>query len=162
MRRKKFLVALNAVIKRRELAPSDPQVHRITVQFFSHVDPAIKPLVKQVIQDEQSGTLGGQTLHAFNEDYHKKFSKSLGCRHAYVDCAILLDPSKKQTLLQSLHDDISAEEFYPLQQCIDIHKALLKDAPTLAPSFVEKCRARFPLASYFAVVVEEEDEKENQ
>jgi len=162
LRRKKYLVALRSMLKGRAIAPEDPQIHRNTVRLFSHVDPEMRPLVRQVIQEEQARILTGQTTTQFNDAYLKRHSKSLAGRHAYTDVAALLDGSRKEALYKALHDDISDTAYNALDNCIQVHKSLVKQAPALARSYFDKCHTAFPLATYFVLVVEEEDKEQEK
>lgn len=159
IRRKKFLVALKAVNKGRKLAPLHPGVHLITVKFLLNAAQVTNPLVKQVIDEEQVSILNGQTLANFNSAFLQSNSKSLSARHAFTVCAILLDPSKKEEYLRNLCADLSDVGFFPLKECIEIHKYLLQESATPALSYFEKCKERFPMATYFSPPKNEEEEE---
>jgi len=158
MHRKKYLVAFKSVNKGRKLALDNPWVHQITVRLFAF-SGEMNPLVKQVIQEEKDSVLKGRSLTEFNEQFFKYHSMSLAARHAYTQCAILLDSSKKQDYLRNLHSDLGDTGFYPLEETSAVHKYFLKEAPDLAVTYAEQAKSKFPLATYFNPEEDKEDEK---
>jgi len=101
MHRKKYLLALKAIIKGLTINPHNPEIHYCIVKFFHTVSSAenLHPQMKMVINIEKETILNGHTLQAHNEQFFSAAQKShVAGRLAYVRSTILLAPEKKINL----------------------------------------------------------------
>eukprot|EP00742_Colponemidia_sp_Colp-10_P007680 GILJ01008278.1.p1 GENE.GILJ01008278.1~~GILJ01008278.1.p1 ORF type:complete len:869 (-),score=166.02 GILJ01008278.1:155-2761(-) len=150
IRKKKYLLALQALTRLRKLFPEHPETHRRTVQFFHQVDGVnLHPAVAEVIATERNGILNGSSLVDFNSQFVAKFGQSLPHRRAAAESLWLVAPAQKRQVLDLLNnlDGASAH----LEECTGAYEFLVQKMQDneSAQSFANSCRSIFPLASTF-------------
>jgi len=157
---------LQAVLKARALEPENPQVHKQTVKFLhivgSQLD-SLKPVVKNVIVGERDKILGGKSLESFNREFLQKFSSSLPHRHVAAELIFLLSNNSNEAVkLVSNLDDIRGHK--KLKECIAIHQTISEvfGDKGAAEEYKKKCKALFPLATYFMEPAEVEQRKKER
>jgi len=152
MHRKKYLLALKAIIKGLSINPNSPAIHYRVVKFFHTVasEQNLHPQTKKVIDLEKETILNGRTLQAYNEQFFSAQKSRVAGHLAYVQSAILLAPEKKNKpeIIKLLND--VEDPSYPVKDCRAVHAYFIQEySPTLAEEYLQKCHELFPLASYF-------------
>ncbi|GAQ88611.1 N-terminal acetyltransferase [Klebsormidium nitens] len=170
IRKKKLLLALQAVKRLVSIDVTHPDVHRSLVTLFHTVDTSPAPdsesaeLVHRVIAEERKEitALAGQSLQEYNEAFLKEHSGSLLHRAAAAEVVVLLDCSRTAEAVGIVEeasargagkDEALAEgvKTWELKDCIRVHRLLqqkLGDAKAAA-RWKERCSGYFPYSTYF-------------
>lgn len=110
VKRGKYLMALQALIRGKALNPVDPDIFFRVVQFLHKVQAEAKanhPLVGEVITLEQEGLQEGSSLSGYLEAFKDKAKKlSLKHRVAAVKATLLLKPEAGQEIMTYLADGL--------------------------------------------------------
>ncbi|KAL2608858.1 hypothetical protein R1flu_027431 [Riccia fluitans] len=169
-RKKKILLAFQAVKKQLKLDASNPNVHRNLISFFNMVDnlPAAETpgekLVRQVIAVERDALsiLGNQPLLEVNRAFLEANKDSLLHRAAAAEVLALLSPESKEEAVKIIEDSVNPPVAeggaiaagvgeWVLKDCVAVHKILLtvmKDE-NAASRWRVRMADLFPYSTYF-------------
>jgi len=147
--RKKYLVALRAILKGLSLKPSSPQVHERIIRFFHAVslEENLNPDIIEPIEIHKKEILKGSSLHEFNEHFFKTNNQTVAGRYAYYQSAILLNPEVKSKMVKLILDPTDTE--YGVKTCIKIYDYLSKEFPDSLVEYKEYCHKIYPYSTFF-------------
>ncbi|KAB5574252.1 hypothetical protein DKX38_001446 [Salix brachista] len=169
MRRKKILLALQAVKQLLRLDAESADSHRCLVRFFHKVGTMTSPvtdtekLVWSVLEAERPliSQLREKSLTEANMIFFEKHEDSLMHRAAVAEMLSVLEPNKKLEAVKLIEDStnnpapineaLGAVNEWKLKDCIAVHKllvAVLND-PDAALRWKLRCAQYFPCSTYF-------------
>ncbi|BBN20005.1 N-alpha-acetyltransferase 15/16, NatA auxiliary subunit [Marchantia polymorpha subsp. ruderalis] len=169
-RKRKILLAFQAVKKLLKLDADNPNVHRSLIYFFNMVDnlpgaqsPAEK-LVQEVISVERDAltALGNKSLLEMNKAFLEAHKESLLHRAAAAEVLVLLSPDSKEEAVKVIEDSVNPPVApggaigdgvgeWELDDCVAVHKILLtsvKDEDA-ASRWRVRMADLFPHSTYF-------------
>jgi len=162
IRKKKYLLALQAVKKASELNSDHPEVHKLKIRFFSAINNSkdfVHPNIKKVIELEQIKLLDKSNLKDFNDSFLEKYKNSISHRAAAAEIILLYFTEDKQRALQLLTD----LNGYTLKDCMRIYNILESVDSIIAANYKTKCYSLFKNSIFFgAKTVKQEAEEKNQ
>jgi len=162
IRKKKYLLALQAVKKASELNSDHPEVHKLKIRFFSTINnnkDFVHPNIKKVIELEQIKLLDKSNLKDFNDAFLAKYKNSISHRAAAAEIILLYFTEDKQRALQLLTD----LNGYTLKDCMKIYNILESVDSIIAANYKTKCCALFKNSIFFgAKTVKQEAEEKSQ
>ncbi|KAH7283085.1 hypothetical protein KP509_35G060100 [Ceratopteris richardii] len=170
MRKKKYLLALQALKRQLKLGLESPDVHRCIIRFFNDVDNLPPPstdsgkLVNSVIELERScfKSIESKTLLQANESFLNMNKDSLRHRAAAAEVLFLLAPEQKSTAVEILESSVCSHSAgggeiaegvpsWGLKDCClvyDIFSNTLKDLDA-ASRWKSRCADLFPFSTFF-------------
>jgi len=153
LRKKKFLLVLQALKKATQISPNHPQVHQNKIRLFHEVSRGtVHENVQRVINFEAEHLLGKQhtNLRQVNDDFLEKNKHSYPHRVAVAETLLYLDPSNKQTALNLVLDTSGTGCTHQL--CAQVYETLknLFNDSNAAEEYKAKCHKLFPLTPFFA------------
>uniref|UniRef100_A0A7N0VK31 Uncharacterized protein n=2 Tax=Kalanchoe fedtschenkoi TaxID=63787 RepID=A0A7N0VK31_KALFE len=169
MRKKKILLALQAVKQMLRLDADHPDSHRCLIRFFHQVGSMgvtvtdASKLVGSVLEAERStvSQLHERSLIEANSSFLDKHKDSLMHRAAVAEMTVLLEPNKKSESINIIEESTNnllssdaalvAIRQWKLKECISIHRLLdsvLLDKEA-ALRWKTRCSEYFPYSVYF-------------
>ncbi|KAG5229091.1 acetyltransferase-related family protein [Salix suchowensis] len=169
MRKKKILLALQAVKQLLRLDAESADSHRCLVRFFHKVGTMTSPvtdaekLVWSVLEAERPliSQLREKSLTEANMIFFEKHEDSLMHRAAVAEMLSVLEPNKKLEAVKLIEDStnnpapingaLGPVNEWKLKDCIAVHKllvAVLND-PDAALRWKLRCAQYFPCSTYF-------------
>ncbi|XP_026408454.1 N-terminal acetyltransferase A complex auxiliary subunit NAA15-like [Papaver somniferum] len=163
MRRKKILLAYQAVKHLLRLDADSPDTHRCLIRFFHKVDSMPAPvtdsekLVWSVLEAERAtlSQVHENSLTEANNSFLEKHKDSLMHRAAAAEMSFLLEPSKKSKVIKLIEDTANGApgpvKQWRLKDCVAVHKLLgtvLGDSDA-ASRWKIRCAELFPFSCYF-------------
>ncbi|KAJ6394584.1 hypothetical protein OIU77_023734 [Salix suchowensis] len=169
MRKKKILLALQAVKQLLRLDAESADSHRCLVRFFHEVGTMTSPvtdaekLVWSVLEAERPliSQLREKSLTEANMIFFEKHEDSLMHRAAVAEMLSVLEPNKKLEAVKLIEDStnnpapingaLGPVNEWKLKDCIAVHKllvAVLND-PDAALRWKLRCAQYFPCSTYF-------------
>jgi len=148
IRKKKYLLALQAVKKASELNSDHPEVHKIKVRFFAMVNQnkdVLNLIIKTTVELEQQKIIGKPNLKDFNEAFLEKHKNSISHRAAAAEMMLLFFIEDKQRSLQLLTD----LNGYTLKDCVKIYTLLESIDNGIAADYKAKCHNIFKYSIFF-------------
>ncbi|XP_011000818.1 PREDICTED: N-alpha-acetyltransferase 16, NatA auxiliary subunit-like [Populus euphratica] len=169
MRKKKILLALQAVKQLLRLDAENPDSHRCLVRFFHKVGTMTAPatdtekLVWSVLEAERPfiSQLHEKNLTEANKIFFEKHKGSLMHRAAVAEMLFVLEPNKKHEAIKLIEDStnnpapingaLGPVKEWKLKDCIAVHKLLgaVLDDPDAALRWKVRCAQYFPCSTYF-------------
>ncbi|KAG6425966.1 hypothetical protein SASPL_110177 [Salvia splendens] len=169
MRKKKILLALQAIKHLVRLDANDPDVHRCLIKFFHKVSSMPSPvtdaekLIWGVLEAERPAfsQLHEKSLTEANSMFLEKHRDSLRHRAAAAEMIFVLEPHKKQDAIKLIEEpsgDLSSSNgavvptrVWRLKDCISVHKLLgsILDDHDAASRWKARCAEYFPHSTYF-------------
>ncbi|KAH8514435.1 hypothetical protein H0E87_007314, partial [Populus deltoides] len=169
MRKKKILLALQAVKQLLRLDAENPDSHRCLVRFFHKVGTMTAPvtdtekLVWSVLEAERPfiSQLHEKNLTEANKIFFEKHKGSLMHRAAVAEMLFVLEPNKKREAIKLIEDStnnpapingaLGPVKEWKLKDCIAVHKLLgaVLDDPDAALRWKVRCAQYFPCSTYF-------------
>ena len=159
MRKRKFLLAMRALIKAKAIAPEDPSVHACVVRFLHETQEGggqtLPPTVAQVIALHKSKKLGvadGSSLEQLNDDFLTLHgATSSAARIACIELKELICGDKAAAIQQLLSLKLGDTS---IEQCVNVLKLIggctgYADVAS-AKRFKELAHQRFPYATAFS------------
>ncbi|KAJ6711584.1 N-TERMINAL ACETYLTRANSFERASE-RELATED [Salix purpurea] len=169
MRKKKILLALQAVKQLLRLDAESADSHRCLVRFFHKVGTMTAPvtdtekLIWSVLEAERPliSQLREKSLTEANMIFFEKHEDSLMHRAAVAEMLSVLEPNKKLEAVKLIEDStnnpapingaLGPVNEWKLKDCIAVHKllvAVLND-PDAALRWKLRCAQYFPCSTYF-------------
>eukprot|EP00245_Coleochaete_scutata_P016412 TRINITY_DN7656_c0_g1_i1.p1 TRINITY_DN7656_c0_g1~~TRINITY_DN7656_c0_g1_i1.p1 ORF type:complete len:640 (-),score=182.18 TRINITY_DN7656_c0_g1_i1:425-2110(-) len=167
-RRKKLLLALQALKKVMRIDPEHPDVHRCFVRFFHLIESlpeaegSAEALVRQVIAAEQGELRGDKTLVDCNDEFLARHSSSLPHRAAAAEMTMRLQNGDKARAVEILESSVPAKAtsgvmiaegalLWDLSECVAVHQLLERtfEDSAAASRWKERCQQLFPRSVYF-------------
>ncbi|KAF9685220.1 hypothetical protein SADUNF_Sadunf03G0032000 [Salix dunnii] len=169
MRKKKILLALQAVKQLLRLDAENPDSHRCLIRFFHKVGTMTAPvtdtekLVWSVLEAERPfiSQLHEKNLIEANKIFFEKHKGSLMHRAAVAEMLSVLEPNKKPEAIKLIEDStnnpapingaLGPVKEWKLKDCIAVHKLLgaVLDDPDAALRWKGRCSQYFPCSTYF-------------
>ncbi|KAJ6327510.1 hypothetical protein OIU78_014391 [Salix suchowensis] len=169
MRKKKILLALQAVKQLLRLNAENPDSHRCLIRFFHKVGTMTAPvtdtekLVWSVLEAERPfiSQLHEKNLTEANKNFFEKHKGSLMHRAAVAEMLSVLEPNKKPEAIKLIEDStnnpapingaLGPVKEWKLKDCIAVHKLLgaVLDDPDAALRWKGHCAQYFPCSTYF-------------
>ncbi|KAF9690047.1 hypothetical protein SADUNF_Sadunf01G0155300 [Salix dunnii] len=169
MRKKKILLALQAVKHLLRLDAESADSHRCLVRFFHKVGSMTAPvtdtekLVWSVLEAERPSIsqLREKSLTEANMIFFEKHEDSLMHRAAVAEMLYVLEPNKKLEAVKLIEDStnnpapingaLGPVNEWKLKDCIAVHKLLVAvlDDPDAALRWKLRCAQYFPCSTYF-------------
>ncbi|CAL9173200.1 unnamed protein product [Musa hybrid cultivar] len=169
MRKRKILLAFQAVKHLLKLNENDPDCHRCLIKFFHKVSSLTSPtidsekLVWNVLVAERPhiSQLSGKSIIETNKSFLEKHKDSLMHRAAAAEMLYVLEPDKKLDAIMLIEDSkntlamgndaLGPVNIWKLEDCIAVHKLLedvFKDHGS-ASRWRARCAEYFPYSTYF-------------
>ncbi|CAK7356637.1 unnamed protein product [Dovyalis caffra] len=169
MRKKKILLALQAVKQLLRLDAESPDSHRCLVRFFHKVGTMTAPvtdtekLVWSVLEAERPwiSQLHEKSLTEANMIFFEKHKDSLMHRAAVAEMLYVLEPNKKLEAIKLIEGStnnpapisgaLGPVNEWKLKDCIAVHKLLgtVLNDPDAAMRWKASCAQYFPYSTYF-------------
>lgn len=169
MRKKKVLLAFQAVKQLIKLDGNNPDSHRCLIRFFHKINSLPAPvtdsekLIWNVLEAERPDLrqLHGNSLVEVNSNFLEKHNASLTHRAAAAEMMYLLEPDKKLQALKLIEDStnnmasgngvVGPIKEWGLEDCIDVHKLLdtVFADQDVASRWKVRCAEYFPCSTYF-------------
>ncbi|XP_052306064.1 N-terminal acetyltransferase A complex auxiliary subunit NAA15 isoform X10 [Populus trichocarpa] len=169
MRKKKILLALQAVKQLLRLDAESADSHRCLVRFFHTVGTMTAPvtdtekLVWSVLEAERPliSQLHEKSLTEANMIFFEKHEDSLMHRAAVAEMLSVLEPNKKLEAVKLIEDStndpaptngaLGPVNEWKLKDCIAVHKLLVEvlNDPDAALRWKLRCAQYFPCSTYF-------------
>eukprot|EP00898_Chlorokybus_atmophyticus_P006405 jgi/Chlat1/6766/Chrsp50S06467 len=164
-RRKRPLLALQAVKRMLRVDPTHQDTLKAVVKYYKSVESLPEPstdeekLVRSVIIVERDEVLAGKTLQQYADDF-RQANVSLAHTVSYCECLLLLSPDASSQVMpiveatcSRLEQGASAEEVrrsWNLEDCIAVHKLLLaRVGDDISSQWKQRCSQKFPFSRYF-------------
>ncbi|OWM78206.1 hypothetical protein CDL15_Pgr015025 [Punica granatum] len=169
MRKRKILLAFQAVKQLLRLDAESPDTHRCLIKFFHGVSSMVSPvtdsekLIWTVLEEERPtiSQLHGKSLMEANDSFLEKHKDSLLHRAAAAEMLYVLEPNSKSRAIKIIEDStnklsqtngaLGAVMEWKLRDCIAVHKLLesvLVDHD-VASRWKVHCAKYFPYSAYF-------------
>ncbi|KAJ3292600.1 N-alpha-acetyltransferase 16, NatA auxiliary subunit [Borealophlyctis nickersoniae] len=158
LRKGKYLLALKALQKAKQLDPTDPHFHINSIRFCNAITSktaTIHPTVKQVLDVEVPTVFGGETdMAKLNRSYLAEWNGKDARRVlAAGEAMALVEPNKREEAAGIVAGIVKGKglEGLGLQDAVAIHQSLVntfKDVEK-AGDFKAKCREKFSNSMYF-------------
>ncbi|XP_073268084.1 N-terminal acetyltransferase A complex auxiliary subunit NAA15 isoform X1 [Populus alba] len=169
MRKKKILLALQALKQLLRLDAESADSHRCLVRFFHTVGTMTAPmtdtekLVWSVLEAERPliSQLHEKSLTEANMIFFEKHEDSLMHRAAVAEMLSILEPNKKLEAVKLIEDStnnpaptngaLGPVNEWKLKDCIAVHKLLVEvlNDPDAALRWKLRCAQYFPCSTYF-------------
>ncbi|KAJ6963431.1 N-terminal acetyltransferase A complex auxiliary subunit NAA15-like [Populus alba x Populus x berolinensis] len=169
MRKKKILLALQALKQLLRLDAESADSHRCLVRFFHTVGTMTAPvtdtekLVWSVLEAERPliSQLHEKSLTEANMIFFEKHEDSLTHRAAVAEMLSVLEPNKKLEAVKLIEDStnnpaptngaLGPVNEWKLKDCIAVHKLLVEvlNDPDAALRWKLRCAQYFPCSTYF-------------
>ncbi|KAK4754296.1 hypothetical protein SAY87_002400 [Trapa incisa] len=169
MRKRKVLLAFQAVKQLLRLDAESPDTHRCLIKFFHEASSIVSPvtdaekLIWTVLEEERPtiSQLQGKSLMDANESFLEKHKDSLMHRATAAEMLFLLESSSKSLAVKIIEDStnklcqidgaLGVVMRWKLKDCVAVHKLLEsvfgdRDA---ASRWKVRCADYFPYSAYF-------------